>query len=165
MSLFQALQARKARILFVCLGNSVRSQMAEAFAKVHGGDVAETASAGLTPAPKVAGKAVIAMQEKGISLAGKFPRGMSAVDLSSFDLVINMSGFALPKVPGVELTMTIKDPMGRDLTEYRRVRDEIEQAVRDLVAHLRSARQVPRPMVMGTAVRKPDAAITATAAR
>ena len=86
----------KIRVLFVCIGNSCRSQMAEAFARVYGEDVLVPASAGLAPAPGVAQDTVRTMDEKNIDLRNQSPKSFYAADLAEFDLIVNMSGFELP---------------------------------------------------------------------
>ncbi len=140
MSLFHALQTRKARVLFVCLGNAVRSQMAEAFCRAYGSDVAEVDSAGLTPARKIPSMTYQVMEEKSISLEGQVPTSLSRLDLSRYDVVVNMSGYALPKLPGIEVKLVIRDPLGKDGNSYRSVRDSIERHVALLIEHFRAAR-------------------------
>src|SRR5438093_2582970 len=82
----------KKRVLFVCIGNSCRSQMAEAFARAYGSDVLVPASAGLSPAMMVAPHTARAMADKNIEMAAHFPKGLRHVARAEFDLVINMSG-------------------------------------------------------------------------
>ena len=82
----------KKRVLFVCIGNSCRSQMAEGFARTYGDDVLIAASAGLAPAFSVAPDTQRAMLEKNIDLRDHFPKSIRHLGRSQFDLVVNMSG-------------------------------------------------------------------------
>src|SRR5260370_703541 len=86
----------KKRVLFVCIGNSCRSQMAEAFARVYGSDVMIPASAGVAPAFSVAPDTARAMGEKNIDLRDHFPKSLRHLGRAEFDLVFNMSGTYLP---------------------------------------------------------------------
>src|SRR5579872_1452834 len=85
------------RVLFVCIGNACRSQMAEGFARTYGDDVLIAASAGLGPASHVASDTLRAMQEKNIDLHDHFPKAISHLSRAKFDLAVNMSGFELPE--------------------------------------------------------------------
>ena len=126
------------RVLFVCLGNSCRSQMAEAFARAYGSDVLIAASAGLTPAFSVAPDTMRAMSEKGLDLRDHFPKGLRQLERTAFDLVINMSGFDLPKSVGaVTRTWDVPDPICLDYDEHCEVRDAIERLVTNLILELR----------------------------
>ena len=126
------------RVLFVCLGNSCRSQMAEAFARAYGSDVLIAASAGLTPAMDVAPDTMRAMSEKGLDLRDHFPKGLRQLERTAFDLVINMSGFDLPKSVGaVTRTWDVPDPICLDYDEHCEVRDAIERLVTNLILELR----------------------------
>src|ERR1019366_1245332 len=78
------------RVLFVCVGNACRSQMAEAFARVYGRDALVAASAGLNPAMAVMPDTVRAMAEKEIDLRDQFPKSIRHLGRSKFDLVVNM---------------------------------------------------------------------------
>src|SRR3954467_4821123 len=84
------------RVLFLCIGNSCRSPMAEGFAKCYGTDVMEAQSAGIAPAAIVQPMTRRVMEEKNINIDYISPKDLGAIDLSSFDLVINMSGRKLP---------------------------------------------------------------------
>lgn len=126
----------RSRLLFVCLGNACRSQMAEAFVRHKAGDTVEAASAGVWPLGKIPGMTRKVMEEKGISLEGHTSKGLDALDLASFDLVLNMSGVKLDKLPATVRAWTVKDPYGDNVKLYRNVRDEIEQKVSELLAEL-----------------------------
>ena len=126
------------RVLFVCLGNSCRSQMAEAFARAYGSDALIAASAGLTPAFSVAPDTMRAMSDKGLDLRDQHPKSVRQMGRAHFDLVINMSGFELPdKVGAVVRTWDVPDPICLDYDEHCEVRDAIERLVMDLILELR----------------------------
>ena len=126
------------KILFVCLGNACRSQMAEAFARAYGSDVLVAASAGLTPAMNVAPDTARAMREKNIELKDHFPKHIKQLGRAHFDLVVNMSGIDLGSSQGAELiTWEVEDPIRKDYEQHCAVRDEIERRVMQLVLELR----------------------------
>ena len=133
------------RVLFVCVGNACRSQMAEAFARVYGQDALVAASAGLAPAMAVMPDTVRAMAEKDIDLSDQFPKSTHHMRRSQFDLVVNMTGLPLPDyiVAPVE-EWSVPDPVGMDYAEHCEVRDQIERLVMGLILKLRRERQVPR---------------------
>src|SRR3954447_322194 len=91
------------RVLFLCIGNSCRSPMAEGFARCYGSDVMEVQSAGLAPANIIQPLTKLVMQEKNISLEGLFPKDLGSVDVRSFDLIVNMSGNKLPESLPIEV--------------------------------------------------------------
>lgn len=135
----------KKRVLFVCIGNSCRSQMAEGFARVYGQDVLIPASAGLSPAFTVAPDTMRAMLEKNIDLRDHFPKSIRQLGRSQFDLVVNMSGTLLPPLPGVRIReWDVADPIAMDYDEHCEVRDAIERLVMHLVLELRREQQEPR---------------------
>jgi arsenate reductase (thioredoxin) len=126
------------RVLFVCVGNSCRSQMAEAFARFHGSDVLIVASAGLAPAMVVAPDTMQAMLEKGLDLRDHFPKGLWQMGRARFDLVINISGFDLPVSMDAETrTWEVPDPICLDYAEHCEVRDAIERLVLELIKEMR----------------------------
>ena len=130
--------ARK-RVLFVCIGNSCRSQMAEGFARKYGADVVDAHSAGLSPAPIVALLTQKIMGEKNIDVSGHFPKGLEAVTGAPFDVVINISGQKMPVPHGVRVEeWKIRDPIGQSEEVYRQVANEIEQRVMRLILTLRT---------------------------
>jgi arsenate reductase len=133
------------RVLFVCVGNACRSQMAEAFARAYGQDALVAASAGLTPAIAVASDTVRAMAEKAIDLGGQFPKSTYHMGRSKFDLVVNMTGFALPDGIGATvLEWRVPDPVSMKYEKHREVRDEIERLVMNLILKLRQEQRAPR---------------------
>jgi len=132
----------KTRVLFVCVGNACRSQMAEGFARAYGSDIIEPASAGLAPAPAIPELVHQVMREKNISLDGQFPKGLSEVDLGSFDLVVNISGYPLPPAtPAQVIEWAVPDPIGGDAEDYRRTCQMLENLVMQLILRLRAQRQ------------------------
>jgi arsenate reductase len=142
VSLFHHLQSRRARVLFVCLGNACRSQMAEAFARAHGDDVLEPVSAGIRPASRISRRTCVVMEEKGISLASGFsPKNISSLDLNQFDVIVNLSEYSLPDTSTMVLKRTLRDPMEGDEDAFRDVREDVEHLVRFLIEHFRLARQ------------------------
>ena len=138
----------KKRVLFVCIGNACRSQMAEGFARHYGSDALIPASAGLAPAARVAPDTVRAMREKNIDLSEHFPKTLRQLARVKFDAVINMSGVPLGdglKAPVEE--WQVADPIGMDYEKHCQVRDEIEQRVMKLLIDLR--REQPQPRFRG----------------
>ena len=130
----------KTRVLFVCIGNSCRSQMAEGFARRYGEDVMIAASAGLAPALGVAPDTIRTMEEKNIDVRDHFPKSIQQLGRAQFDLTINMSGFGLPEnVAGPTRTWDVEDPIGEDYETYCTVRDQIEELVMSLILELRRA--------------------------
>jgi arsenate reductase (thioredoxin) len=139
------------RILFVCVGNAYRSQMAEGFMRAYAGRSWEVVSAGVSPASRLPPETVAMMKEKGIDVSGHFPKSLSEVLRTSYEVIINMSGVALKDVENV-VDWAVEDPLGADDTKFRKVRDEIEQRVQRLVVALRqpSAPASPPPSADGT---------------
>ena len=131
-----------ARVLFICIGNSCRSQMAEGFARHHYSELMEVSSAGLYPASIVQPETIAVMAEKDISLEGQSPKPISAVDWKSMDLVVNMSSMpvlqAMPGFEGLNLMWVVQDPIGRSDKIYNKVRDRMEELVDGLAETLRT---------------------------
>ena len=126
------------RVLFVCVGNSCRSQMAEGFARTYGHDVIEAESAGLAPAPLVAPVTQEVMAEKNIDLGEHFPKGLDEVNLASFDLIINISGYPFPlptRAPVRE--WKVPDPIGGKKHVHERAAQQVEDLVMRLILDLR----------------------------
>ena len=132
----------KKRVLFVCIGNSCRSQMAEGFARLIGSDCMIPASAGVHPAYSVAHDTIRAMDEKDIDVRDHFPKGLRYLDKAKFDVVVNMSDSFLPEEVGVRLLeWEVPDPIGMEYEDHCKVRDLIERKVMELVQELRSERE------------------------
>ena len=135
--------ARK-RVLFVCIGNACRSQMAEAFARAYGSDVLIPASAGLAPAIRVAPQTIQAMEEKNLDLRDHFPKTIPQLGRARFDMVINMSGYPIPfPLEAPVLEWRVDDPVAMSYKDHCKVRDQIEERVVHLVATLRRANETP----------------------
>ena len=147
----------KLRVLFVCVGNSCRSQMAEGFARKYGGDVMEPCSAGLYPAALIAPLTQKVMLEKNISLDGHFPKSLTEFGPGGVDVLINMSGHKLPAPAGTSVEdWPVQDPIGMSEDVFRAVANEIEQRVMRLVLAMRS-RQPRAPERAGQPRRRFDA--------
>jgi arsenate reductase len=128
------------RVLFVCIGNACRSQMAEAFARTYGSDVIIAKSAGLRPCDMVAPATVQLMLEKHISLDGCIPKGLDETG-TNFDLIVNMSGLPLPAGVNVPVRhWKVEDPIWLPEDRHREVRDQIEKLVQDLLTEFRKRR-------------------------
>ena len=125
------------RVLFVCVENANRSQMAEAFARMHGGTGVEAFSAGSKPRGEINPKAIRFMAERGYDLAS---HGCQSLDemRGEFDAVITMGcGDACPWVAAKSREdWALPDPRDMDDAGYRRVRDEIETRVLGLLQRL-----------------------------
>jgi arsenate reductase (thioredoxin) len=122
--------------LFVCIENSNRSQMAEAFAKAIGGDQIRAASAGSRPSGHVNPRAVRFMAELGIDLSGQTSKGLDDLPPEvTWDVVVTMGcGDACPFVPArARLDWDLPDPKALDDAGFKSVRDRIRDLVRDLV--------------------------------
>lgn len=131
----------KVKILFVCIGNMVRSQMAEGFARGAGSAFAEVYSAGLSPTGSVSDEAIFVMRERGIDISGQRSKGLSNVPVEAMDYIVNMSGYpnevVFPKAPPAKLiSWEVADPLGGNLDRFRRVRDLIESKVEELLREL-----------------------------
>ena len=101
------------RVLFVCIGNSCRSQMAEGFARAYGKDVMIAASAGVAPALMVAADTRRSMKEKNILMDDHFPKSLQQLANVKFDLIVNMSGVELPETLSTPIrTWKVRDPIG-----------------------------------------------------
>jgi arsenate reductase len=125
-------------VLFVCVHNAGRSQMAAAFLTHLARDQVQARSAGSDPADAVNPVVVEAMREVGIDVADETPKVLTAESVRSSDVVVTMGcGDACPIFPGRRyLDWELPDPAGQDLAAVRPIRDEIEQLVRGLMASL-----------------------------
>ena len=136
---------KRANVLFVCLGNICRSPMAEAMARKYGSDVLVASSAGLTPALNNHALTRSVLSELNIDLGEHMPRRFTDIDLSKFDLIVNMSGEKLTATKGVPVeNWNVKDPMGRQAPEFRVARNDIEMRVMNLILRLRTGKLVLR---------------------
>jgi protein-tyrosine-phosphatase len=125
----------KKNILFVCIENSNRSQMAQAFATLHGGNAVNAFSAGSAPSGKVNPKAIAAMAELGYDLSKHQSKSLDELPDLVFDYVITMGcGDNCPHVKAHRREdWNIPDPRNMNATEFRQVRDLIEGKVKGLV--------------------------------
>ena len=125
-------------VLFVCVHNAGRSQMAAGYLRHLAGDRIEVLSAGSQPADQVNLAAVAAMAEEGIDIASRTPRLLAESDVREADVVVTMGcGDACPFFPGTRYEdWVLDDPAGRDVDAVRPIRDEIKRRVEALVADL-----------------------------
>jgi arsenate reductase (thioredoxin) len=123
------------RVLFVCVENSNRSQMAEAFARLHGGPGVEAHSAGSAPSGRINPKATRFMAELGVDLSAHRSKSLDDIAGLEFDAVVTMGcGDRCPWVPARRREdWALPDPREMDDDGYRAVRDEIEARVRALL--------------------------------
>jgi arsenate reductase (thioredoxin) len=132
------------RVLFVCIQNAGRSQMAQALFERAAAGAHESRSAGSRPAAHVHPEVVEAMRELDIDLSRNIPHPLSRDDAEWADVVVTMGcGDECPYMPGRRyVDWELDDPAGRPLTEVRRTRDEIGQRVESLLAELQPAPEV-----------------------
>jgi arsenate reductase len=125
-------------VLFVCVHNAGRSQMAAGWLRHLAGDAVEVRSAGSLPGDRVNPAAVQAMAEVGIDISGLRPKVLTADAVEASDVVITMGcGDACPVFPGKRyLDWALDDPAGQDVASVRPIRDEIERLVRGLLAEM-----------------------------
>jgi arsenate reductase (thioredoxin) len=125
-------------VLFVCVHNAGRSQMAAAFLDRYGAGRITVRSAGSTPADEINRAVVEAMAEVGIDISTEVPKKLSTDAVEASDVVITMGcGDACPVFPGKRyLDWQVDDPAGRTLQGVRPIRDEIDRRVRTLVDEL-----------------------------
>jgi arsenate reductase len=128
--------SQPAKVLFVCVENSNRSQMAEAFARVHGGDRVEAASAGSRPSGRVNPRAIEFMKEVGYDLTTHASKSLEAFNGREIDVAVTMGcGDECPLVKaGRREEWSIPDPKEMPPEQYREVRDLIERKVKELLA-------------------------------
>ena len=128
----------KTTVLFVCVHNAGRSQMAAGYLRHLGGDRVTVLSAGSMPGDQVNPVAVKAMAEEGIDIAGEVPTLLVDSDVREADVVITMGcGDACPFYPGkLYEDWALDDPAGQDLDAVRPIRDEIRRRVEDLLPTL-----------------------------
>ncbi|MBD0279389.1 MAG: arsenate reductase ArsC [Flavisolibacter sp.] len=127
------------KVLFVCVENSNRSQMAQAFAKLYGGEEVEAFSAGSRPSGVINPKAVAAMKELDYDLTAHSSKSLKEVEpYAPFDAVVTMGcGDACPWMPAKQfIDWQIPDPRNMEEGDFRKVRDTIRDKVRGLVAEL-----------------------------
>ena len=130
--------SKKATVLFVCVHNAGRSQMAAGFMRELGGEKVEVLSAGSAPKDSINPVAVAAMAEVGIDIANQQPKVLTTEAVMEADAVITMGcGDACPFFPGKRYEdWVLQDPAGQDLEFVRNVRDEIKARVERLLLEL-----------------------------
>lgn len=135
------------KVLFVCMGNSARSQMAEALARHLASDVILAESAGVYPLGFIDPTTQKVLKEEGISFDGQFSKGLHNSHLTTPDLIINLSG-----IPGISLfrgsvfeDWPIRDPFGENIELHRRILAEIRERIVELAARLRIAERESQP--------------------
>jgi len=126
------------RVIFVCVENSNRSQMAEAFARIHGAGKVEAFSAGSRPSGRINPKAISAMKELGYDLTTQMSKGLYAFNGKEFDAAVTMGcGDECPLVAAKRrLDWQIPDPKEMAPDRFREVRDLIETKVKALLQSL-----------------------------
>ena len=125
-------------VLFVCVHNAGRSQMAAGLVKLRSDGRIHVRSAGSDPGEEINPAVVAAMEEVGVDLSEEFPKPLTDEVVRAADVVITMGcGDACPIYPGKRYEdWTLDDPAGRDLDTVRRIRDEIDERVQRLVSEL-----------------------------
>ena len=125
-------------VLFVCIHNAGRSQMAAGFMRELSGGRVEVLSAGSEPKDQINPVAIEAMAEEGIDIAGNTPKILTVEAVQESDVVITMGcGDACPVFPGKRYEdWELDDPAGQDIEVVRRIRDDIEARVRALLVEL-----------------------------
>jgi arsenate reductase (thioredoxin) len=129
------------RVLFVCVHNAGRSQMAAALLERHAADTVDVVSAGSEPADRLNPAVVEALLEVGIALDGRRPRRLEDEDVREADVVVTMGcGDACPVYPGKRYEdWALDDPSGKTVAEVRPIRDEIDRRVRALLSELEAS--------------------------
>ena len=125
-------------VLFVCVQNAGRSQMAAALLQRHAGGRVRVRSAGSEPAEEVNPVVVEALAEVGIDISAEVPKGLTDEAVREADAVVTMGcGDACPVYPGKRyLDWELEDPAGKSLEDVRRIRNEIDRRVRALTDEL-----------------------------
>ncbi len=131
----------KPSVLFVCVHNAGRSQMAAGWLRHLAGDSVEVRSAGSEPADRINAVAVEAMREVGIDITTQTPRKLDYATAESSDVLISMGcGDACPVFPGKRyLDWDLEDPAGQGIDAVRRIRDDIKGRVETLLAELHTS--------------------------
>lgn len=128
----------KPSVLFLCVHNAGRSQMAAGWMRHLAGDEIEVFSAGSEPADSVNQTAVAAMAEKGVDISSEHPQPWSDEIVQAADVVVTMGcGDSCPVFPGKRyVDWVVEDPSGKPIEEVRPIRDDLKQRVRSLIAEL-----------------------------
>jgi arsenate reductase len=125
-------------VLFVCVHNAGRSQMAAALLEHRSGGTVRVRSAGSDPADTLNPAVLVVMRELGIDLSGERPKQLDPREVERADVVVTMGcGDACPVFPGKRYEdWELEDPSGKDVATVRRIRDEIDGHVRHLLSTL-----------------------------
>ena len=131
----------KPTVLFVCVHNAGRSQIAAGYLQALAGDRVEVLSAGSEPKDQINPVAIAAMAEEGIDIAGNTPKVLTVEAVKESDVVITMGcGDACPIFPGKRYEdWELEDPAGKDIETVRRVRNDIRGRVEALIAEIAPA--------------------------
>jgi protein-tyrosine-phosphatase len=128
------------KLLFVCVENVGRSQMAEAFAKYHGKGKIDASSAGTMPASEVNPVVVQVMREKGIDISNNKPKLITLQMVQGADTIIVMGcsaeGFCPAPLLGKVTDWELEDPKGKPIEKVREIRDDIERRVKQLLSEI-----------------------------
>ncbi len=133
--------SKKPTVLFVCVHNAGRSQMAAGYMRELGGDRIEVLSAGSAPKDTINPQAIAVMAEEGIDIANQQPKILTTEAVQESDAVITMGcGDACPFYPGKRYEdWVLEDPAGQDIDQVRKIRDEIKGRVQTLLSELLNA--------------------------
>jgi protein-tyrosine-phosphatase len=129
-------------ILFACIGNAGRSQMAEAFAKKYGKGKILAISGGTMPASGVSQNAAAVMKEKGIDISKSKPKLLDSKTAAEADIIVTMGCSIQEACPVILLKgkkiidWKLDDPKGKGIEEVKKIRDEIERKVKELISSL-----------------------------
>ncbi len=132
------MKGEKLKIIFVCVENARRSQMAQGFAEVLGGERVEVFSAGSRPSSLIDPVVIQVMKEKGIDLSSKRPKSLNELPPMEMDYLVTMGcEETCPAVPAKKIIeWEIPDPKGKPIDVFREVRDLIEDKVRTLLSEI-----------------------------
>ena len=140
MSAAPPASTRKVSVLFICIGNSCRSIMAEGIAQLEAQDLLEPASAGLAPLGSIADMTLKTLEKNGYYVRGLSSKRLTPEAWQAADLVINMSGYpcqtAFPDCSKVE-DWRVADPYGADPDVYQKIFEEIQSKMWELISRLR----------------------------
>lgn len=130
--------AQPLHVLFVCVENACRSQMAEAFARHHGQGRVVPFSAGSRPRGQVDRETIAVMQERGFDLSRHASKGLDGLPKVAWDAIVTMGcGDACPHLPAKRrVDWQVPNPSGRPPAEFRRIRDSIESSIKALIHEL-----------------------------
>ena len=134
----ESTQSKKATVLFVCVHNAGRSQMAAGYLQHLAGDRIQVLSAGTEPKDQINPSAIAAMAEEGIDIANNSPKVLTDEAVQDSDYVITMGcGDKCPFYPGKQyLDWPLEDPAGKDVDSVRPIRDQIRAKVEALIAEI-----------------------------